>query len=431
MENTTINEEQPVVIDNITTALTKANVTEQILTELKTYKGLVINGIDDKKGYEEVYKARQRCKNTRVIAVKICKKGREEAIAEQRRWIDKEKEVTGQIEEVEAYLQDQENKVDQEKERLKQEAIQKEKQRIQGRVYAMLDLGMSYNGSAYALGDHEVDSDDLPKMTDESFSAFLSNVKALADTLKAQQKLERERFGELSTYGFVYPGNDLGVMSVEGYNALLSEHKNAFEERQREKERLRKQAEDQARVEREQREEGERLAAQRFKFLAERRDLRAMKLINLGMIADSYTDQYHYLGVGAISFSDVYSMEDSLFDDKLKEIESEVSVKKAEQQAIREKEIADAEAKAAERERLRIAKEEEDRKEQERIKAEQEAERIASLSDKDKILVYVHNFNDYMENNPPPELKSKKYQGKINRAIAAISNALKELDGSN
>lgn len=93
-------------------ALTTANITDKVLAGLKEYMPLTINGTDDKEGYEKVKAARIVCKNTRVLAEKICKKGREEAISIQKQWIAKEKEVVGQIQEVELHLKNQEDEID-------------------------------------------------------------------------------------------------------------------------------------------------------------------------------------------------------------------------------------------------------------------------------------------------------------------------------
>ena len=77
-------------------ALEEANVTNQVIQSLKDrFSNLRINGIGDKIGFNEVEDARKECKAVRVLATKICKQGREDAIKTQRDWIAKEKEVVG------------------------------------------------------------------------------------------------------------------------------------------------------------------------------------------------------------------------------------------------------------------------------------------------------------------------------------------------
>lgn len=99
----------------ITTELAKQNVTETVIAKLKKdFMSLKINGIEDKEGYKKVKAARLQCRDVRVLAEKICKKGREDAVRTQKEWIAKEKEVVAQISEVESYLKKQEDTIDNE-----------------------------------------------------------------------------------------------------------------------------------------------------------------------------------------------------------------------------------------------------------------------------------------------------------------------------
>lgn len=104
----------------ITTELAKQNITEVVIADLKKkYLPLKILSIDDVEGYKKVHDARIVCRDTRVLAEKICKKGREDAIREQKSWISKEKEVVAQISEVEQHLKKQEDSIDDAKEAIK------------------------------------------------------------------------------------------------------------------------------------------------------------------------------------------------------------------------------------------------------------------------------------------------------------------------
>lgn len=162
-------------LSNIDKELVKANVTDQVLAELQTFKSLTIKDVNDKEGYKKVYEARIQCKNTRVLAVKICKKGREEAIEEQRRWITKEKEVVGKIEDVETALQAEQDRIDLEKERLRQEEERKENARVQARVDAL------------AKFNYAVDFYELKIMEEEQFKSLL--VHAETEFNKEQERL--------------------------------------------------------------------------------------------------------------------------------------------------------------------------------------------------------------------------------------------------
>jgi hypothetical protein len=122
----------------ITSELAKQNVTDAVIAELKkNFLPLKINGIDDKEGYKKVHDARIQCRDIRILAEKICKKGREDAIKIQKDWISKEKQVVAHVQEVELHLKKQEDDIDAQKEaiRIHQERLLKlpeRKVRIKG-----------------------------------------------------------------------------------------------------------------------------------------------------------------------------------------------------------------------------------------------------------------------------------------------------------
>lgn len=168
-------------LDPITQELEKQNVTESVINGLKEkYLSLTIDGIDDKKGYEAVRAGRIECKNTRVLAKKICEKGREKAIEEQKAWIAKEKEVTGKIAEVEKYLEEQESAIDAEKQRIKDEAARAEQVRIQSRINRLQVFG------------YAIDYDSVKSMSAEDFEKTVTEVKAEYEKALAE-KAEAER----------------------------------------------------------------------------------------------------------------------------------------------------------------------------------------------------------------------------------------------
>jgi len=139
-------------------ALQKANITEQILTQLENdYQGLTINGINDKPGLKIVHDGRMYCRSLRITAQKICKAGREEAIAEQRRWIDAEKAVTTRIKKVEDELHAVEKRITDEKERIKKEKQEAEARRVASIIerFAVYGRIISFN-EASAMTEEDV-----------------------------------------------------------------------------------------------------------------------------------------------------------------------------------------------------------------------------------------------------------------------------------
>jgi len=179
-------------ISPIETALAKENITNQVIAELKQkYSGLTIKGLDDKAGFKEVEEARKHCKAIRVLASKICKAGREEAIQIQKDWIAKEKEVVSAIEETELHLESESNRIKEEEKRILFEAAQKAKLPI--RKERLMTIGV------------EVEDEKLLSINDEDFNALFNDLhtkilEEKAAALKAEEKriadekeLERKR----------------------------------------------------------------------------------------------------------------------------------------------------------------------------------------------------------------------------------------------
>lgn len=146
----------PIETSPIETALAEQNVTAQVIAKLKAdYFGLTINGIDDKVGFKAVEDARKECKAIRVLASKICVKGREKAVKEQKDWILKEKEVVSAIEEVEDALETESNRIKEEEKRILFEAAQQQKLPI--RKEKLLSIGIT------------VKDEELLKLDDSNF----------------------------------------------------------------------------------------------------------------------------------------------------------------------------------------------------------------------------------------------------------------------
>lgn len=95
----------------------------ELLALVEKSKGLVINGVDDTQGYQAVHKYRMELKNKRVIITKTGKEAREKALAFQKEVIAYEKELVSIIEVRESELQEQENNIDLQKEKLNRAAL--------------------------------------------------------------------------------------------------------------------------------------------------------------------------------------------------------------------------------------------------------------------------------------------------------------------
>lgn len=206
---------------SINTALITHNVTDTILQELKdNYMVLIINGQSDKEGYNTVSEARKRCKNIRVLAKKICEAGRAKANAEAQKWIDKQKSVIAQIEEVEDYLEKQEKEWEAERDRLKEEKRQQEENRRMARAQELTRFGARYEDGRWLLRGldyedtiiREADEDVYGGIRDEYKAIFDENEKA---RVQKEEKEEKERL-EMAKMRKERRGNRVDTLTLLG-----------------------------------------------------------------------------------------------------------------------------------------------------------------------------------------------------------------------
>lgn len=163
-----------------------------IIAELKAkYGSLKIDGLDDRVGFAAVHAARMIVKDARVNVEKT-REQLKAGVLERGRKIDAEaKRLTALLTPLESYLQDQEEAVVKEKERLKQEAAAALAAKIKKRFDDLLQWG--YSGDQLAF---------VPSMTDEAFESLLARAtvaKAERDRQAAEAKrLQDERDAEIA-----------------------------------------------------------------------------------------------------------------------------------------------------------------------------------------------------------------------------------------
>lgn len=250
MTETTITTVVPVE-EQITQELVKANVTEALIANLKEkYLPLKINGIDDKETYLQVKDARKECKSLRVMAEKICKKGREEAVAIQKAWVSKEKDVTGRIGEVEDHLEKQEKDYEAAVEADKQRRKRAQEEQLIMRQQSLSSMGVVYDNGNFTLGDvsfemsvikecdPEIWENDIKPKYEEEFR------KVEVERIE-QERIKQEKEAELKRQQEEMERRERELAEKE---AALKAAQEEQERKQREEE-ARKKIEENARIE--------------------------------------------------------------------------------------------------------------------------------------------------------------------------------------
>ncbi len=177
-------------------ALQKENVTLTILEGLKVHLGLKVTGPEDTENYQLVKNARILCRDLRVLAVKLAKAGREDALKEQKAWIAEEKRVVGEISVVEEYLIAQEQIVDGPKEAAKKEAEAKAEQEKIDAEKRTRDKVVGRLNALFAVGVPKT-FEEISAMPDSDYDQLLTTSKktfddATAAKKKAQDEIDAE-----------------------------------------------------------------------------------------------------------------------------------------------------------------------------------------------------------------------------------------------
>lgn len=177
---------------------------EWIATKKEECKDLKIAGLDDKVGFKTVEKAWQDIRNTRLSVEKKHKEIKYEYLTISKA-IDKEKnELVVLLEEIEKPLKDELTRIEDEKKEIETRNEREAQEKLQSRVVALMDAGMKFNGSYYAIGGTiSIDAVTLKVMIDDDFNKLKekvvieqNNIQAEIDRIQAEKDAELLRLQE-------------------------------------------------------------------------------------------------------------------------------------------------------------------------------------------------------------------------------------------
>ncbi len=393
------------VEEQINQELVKANVTEAIIANLKEkYLPLKINGLEDKETYIQVKDARKECKGLRIMAEKICKKGREDAVAIQKAWVAKEKEVAGKIGEVEDYLESEEKGYEALVEKDKADRKRKQEEQFILRQAELSKMGVLYSDGSFALND---------------VSFELSIIKECDNDIWAENILP--------IYQAEYNKNEAERLRLEQVKAEreaeMKRQQEELEHRQRqlqEREAAIKKAEEEQ-LTKEQEEIKRKNAEAQAKADAEIKS-RINQLTTLGLKFDFSDDHYKNFGC-FVPMLDIKCHDSDQWNNLIEKITPHIELKKKEAEEKRlaeieeQKRIAAEEATQKERERFV----EEQRQEALRLRHEEQkkAEEMDRASDKEK-------WNDVLAQIAKVEIHEMR-SGQYRKRAAILREKLEEI----
>jgi colicin import membrane protein len=191
------------LVKTIETKLVQANVTEQVLSALREkYAGMKLAAIDDKESYLEIKAAAKECAKVRTLTVKICKEGREEAVKAQKQWIAKEKEIVGQVAEVEDALDAEIKRFDDEVARIEQEEKDRQEEAYINRQAALTKMGAVYSNGEFTLGEASFEANLIKGSSEEVWvdavlPKFQEEYEKIEAVKIAEQKKKDDEAAEL------------------------------------------------------------------------------------------------------------------------------------------------------------------------------------------------------------------------------------------
>lgn len=176
----------PEIDSIITTELQKFDVPAEAIASMKEeYLPLIINGLEDKEGFDKVHEARMKVKGIRINVEKRRVELKEDSLKYGRAVDAEAKRITALLSPIEAHLEAEEKRITEEKERIKEEEKRKEREKMEDRVRKLA----AYNSRIF--------TPLLEKMTDEEFEKELAIAKENFEKEQARlAKIEEEKKAE-------------------------------------------------------------------------------------------------------------------------------------------------------------------------------------------------------------------------------------------
>jgi hypothetical protein len=374
-------------------ALVKKNVTDAAISALKEkYGELKLRSVDDKEKYLEIKDAKKDCAKLRNLAVKICKEGRADAVAMQKKWVAKENEVVGKIEEVESPLDAEIDRFDANEQRIKDEEKQRQETQYMQRTQALTKMSALYVDGSFILGEFSLegnlvkessqsvwDEEILPKFTEQFLILEAERVE--------QERIKAEQAAELKK-------------QQEELQRQQAEFLRQQEEFKKEQERIAREAEEKRRI-----------------IL----NKRSAQLSELGL---KYNGIGYYFDDINISNTELVALQDDEFISLLDKIKPQIEQKKAEQvkkqqeEFERQKKIA--EEVAAQKERARI---EEEHRQSEIKRKQEEEKRVEELTKAGDKAIWA-DFIEKISSIQLPVVKSRQYKQMLAHAKESIDEII-------
>lgn len=311
------------VIDN---KLAENNVTKRVLTAMKdkflapaVEEGaprklkdeFILRDLNDKETYLIIKAERKNVRKVGIVAEDICEKGRADAIAIQKLWLGKQKEVLGEVATVQDLLDEQIEKYDAEQERLRIAEDERKDNQLASRQAELIKMGAVNANGCMNINDLSIENSNIREADDETYNETIlplfrmhyekNEEKRVAE--EKQKQKEKEEFDEKQRQ--------------------LAEEKKEFEEKQ-------KQFEQQQEAFKKQQQEAHDLKIKN----------RCLQLEALGMQFSLTSNSYAFRTYVAITKVEVDKLEDPAWEVALQNLKGKIEQAKADIQMKQERQTA-------------------------------------------------------------------------------------------
>jgi hypothetical protein len=311
----------PVIEQEITQQLQKFNIADAAIAQMKEkFSGLKIRDLDDREGMKAVKSAWQIVRNNRLAIEKKHKEIKADYLAVSRAIDGEKNRLLDLITPLEDELKTELDRMETERREAEEARERLEQERLQGRVNLLIEHGMAFNGSFYAIGETvALDVVTLKNLQENEFSALLERVK-----------LE---------------------------NAKIIEARQAEEARQREeREKFQREQEEQQRRADELKKQEEDMKRQQADMIKTRTDLRVEVLKNAGFAVQGEWLQFrNSMGFVSIAVTELQQLNGDAWDGKYAELRNDIKglqIREAEEAQRIERENAEKERRRRELEAI-------------------------------------------------------------------------------
>lgn len=379
-----------------------------------SYSGLTIAGVEDKEGMKSVDKARKELKNKRTLITATAKMVRDGANKFAKAVITLEKELIAEIEPTERILEERFDKIEEERERLRQEEQKKEDDRMQDMLNLLRNVGA------------DMDIYELKAITPERFELVLQEATQAFEKKKAEDEerrieeekaeAERQRIANEKAVAERKELDDLRIRQEEASRKLAEETRIQEEATAKLREEQRKFEEEKAKLEAEK----EAIVKAKMELRITRLKANGFTWTGIAAIFQAHPSYQHV----RMSIEEIREAGDLLFDSmmstllKLKTDQEQAysEFQKAEKERL-EQEVVAAKAEAE----LKAAAEE-----HERLSQSDDGYRYANLAHQIDVSFLKSNIWGYMQSKKGKEVSYEIQQLLKQAHKLAVENARKD-----